>query len=58
MKGVPHYLPDGKLYTGATHKSGKTLMTGEKHTKTSKVLTHTKPKQKGAKMKSRIYATL
>ena len=49
MKGVPHYLPNGKLYTGATHKSGKTLMTGEKHTKTSQVLTHTKPKQKGSK---------
>lgn len=46
MKGVPHYLPNGKLHTGATHKAGKTLMTGEKHTKTSKVLTHTKPKSK------------
>jgi hypothetical protein len=48
-KSQTHYLPDGKVYTGATHKAGKTLMTGEKHTKTSKVLKHTKPKQKGAK---------
>lgn len=46
MKGVPHYLPDGKLYTGSTHKVGKVLMTGAKHTKYSKVLTHTKPKEK------------
>ena len=44
MKRQPHYLPNGKLYTGATHKVGKVLMTGEKHTKGSKVLTHTKPK--------------
>lgn len=44
MKGVPHYLPNGKLYTGATHKVGKTLMTGAKHTKASQVLTHTKVK--------------
>jgi len=48
-KNQPHYTKDGKLYTGATHKTGKTLMTGEKHTKSSKVLTHSKPKTKGIK---------
>jgi hypothetical protein len=46
MKGVPHYLPNGKLHTGKTHKTGSTLMTGEKHTAASKVLTHTPPKKK------------
>jgi hypothetical protein len=39
-----HYLPNGKVYKGATHKSGSTLMTGEKHTPTSVKLTHTAPK--------------
>ena len=41
MKGVTHYLPNGKAYTGKTHKhtSGK-LMTGAKHTASSKPLTH------------------
>lgn len=41
-----HYLPNGKEYTGATHKEGSMLMTGAKHTATSKNLTHTKPKVK------------
>jgi len=48
-KNKPHYLPTGKLHTGATHKTGETLMTGAKHTKSSKVLSHTKPKEKTAK---------
>ena len=45
MKGVPHYLLNGKKYTGKTHKhpSGK-FMTGAKHTASSKTLTHKKPK--------------
>jgi len=45
MKGVTHYLKNGKAYTGKTHKhpSGK-LMTGAKHTASSKPLTHKKPK--------------
>ena len=45
MKGVPHYLPNGKIYKGKTHKmpNGK-LHTGVKHTKNSQVLTHKKPK--------------
>ncbi len=45
MKNVPHFLPNGKQYTGPTHKSGGVLMTGAKHTAKSKVLTHT-PKKK------------
>ena len=45
-KNKPHYLPGGKLYTGATHKTNGRLMSGAKHTKTSKFLSHTKPKRK------------
>ncbi len=45
-KNKPHYLPNGKLFTGATHKTNGKLMTGVKHTATSKNLTHTKPKKK------------
>lgn len=41
-----HYLPNGKEYKGATHKSGSILMTGAKHTASSQKLTHTKPKAK------------
>lgn len=44
-KSQTHYLPDGKVYKGQTHKSGSILMTGAKHTTTSKVLTHTPPKK-------------
>jgi len=40
-----HYLPNGKVYTGATHKAGGVLMTGAKHTATSQVLSHTEPKK-------------
>ena len=45
MKGVTHYLPNGKVYTGPTHKMGTKLMTGKTHTATSVVLTHIKPKK-------------
>lgn len=45
-KTKPHYLPDGKLYKGETHKTGSKLMTGAKHTPSSKMLTHTPPKKK------------
>ena len=45
-KGVPHYLPNGKLYTGKTHKHNGKLMSGATHTATSKVLSHKKPKGK------------
>ena len=45
--GKPHYLPNGKLYKGATHKMPDgTLHTGAKHSKSSQVLTHSKPKKK------------
>ena len=46
MKGVTHYLPNGKTYTGKTHKhtSGK-VMTGAKHTPSSKPLSHKKAKK-------------
>lgn len=40
-KTKAHYLPDGRLYKGETHKTGGKLMTGAKHTPVSKVLTHT-----------------
>jgi hypothetical protein len=47
MKGVPHYLPSGKVYKGKTHKhKNGTLMTGATMTKNSKILTHKKPKKK------------
>jgi hypothetical protein len=39
-KGQTHYLPNGKVHSGKTHKEGGVLMTGAKHTPTSKVLTH------------------
>ena len=45
-KGVAHYLPNGKLYTGKTHKVNDKLMSGATHTANSKVLTHKKPKVK------------
>jgi|TARA_R100000988_G_C3957446_1_gene144361 hypothetical protein len=50
MKGVPHYLPSGKLYKGKTHKmpNGE-LHSGATHTKNSQKLTHKKPKKKSVK---------
>ena len=44
MKGVTHYLPNGKAYTGKTHKTNGKVMTGAKHTASSKTLTHKKKK--------------
>jgi|TARA_B110000908_G_scaffold137359_1_gene162971 hypothetical protein len=46
MKGVKHYLKNGAEYKGKTHKhtSGK-LMTGTKHTPSSKPLVHKKAKK-------------
>jgi hypothetical protein len=43
MKGVKHYLKNGTEYKGKTHKhtSGR-VMTGAKHTASSKVLVHKK----------------
>lgn len=46
MKNQTHYLPNGKVYTGVTHKDKGVLMTGAKHTPSSKVLSHTAPKKK------------
>jgi hypothetical protein len=46
MKGQTHYLPNGKVHTGSTHKEAGVLMTGAKHTAASKNLTHTPPKKK------------
>lgn len=48
-KTSKHYLPNGKLYTGPTHKTGSVLMTGATHTAQSKPLSHTAPKPKGSK---------
>jgi hypothetical protein len=45
-KNKPHYLKSGKLYTGATHRTNGKLMTGKTHGKTSKFLSHTKPRKK------------
>jgi len=45
-KNKTHYLPNGKVYTGLTHKTNGKLMSGATHTKTSKMLTHAKPKKK------------
>jgi hypothetical protein len=43
-----HYLPNGKEYKGAIHKMGGKPHTGAKHSASSKVLKHTKPKAKTA----------
>lgn len=45
-KNVTHYLPNGKVYTGPTHKMGKELHTGAKHSAKSQKLSHTKPRKK------------
>jgi hypothetical protein len=37
-----HYLPTGKEYKGPTHKMGKQVHTGVKHTVKSQKLTHKK----------------
>lgn len=45
-KSSKHYLPSGKAYTGKTHKMGGQVHTGAKHSASSKVLKHTKPRKK------------
>lgn len=45
-KSATHYLPNGKVYTGPTHKMGKELHTGATHTAKSQKLSHTPPKAK------------
>ncbi len=44
--GSKHYLPSGKLYTGATHKMNGQVHSGAKHSASSKVLSHSAPKKK------------
>ena len=48
-KSSKHYLPSGKLYSGATHKMDGKIHSGVAHSASSKVLTHTKPKAKKGK---------
>jgi len=52
MKGVPHFKKDGTIYKGATHKSGKTLMSGKNHTKKSVNLFHINELPKKSLMKA------
>ena len=41
--GVKHYFKNGKEHKGATHKNAKgQLMSGAKHTSSSKLLVHNK----------------
>jgi len=45
-KSSKHYLPSGKEYKGATHRMDGQVLTGAKHSASSKVLKHAKPKKK------------
>ena len=45
-KSSKHYLPNGKEYTGATHKMNGQVHTGATHSASSKVLKHSAPKKK------------
>lgn len=45
-KSSKHYLPSGKEYKGAIHKMDGQLHTGVKHSASSKVVKHSKPKKK------------
>ena len=45
-KSSKHYLPNGKEYKGAIHKMDGQVHTGAKHSASSKLLTHSKPKTK------------
>lgn len=45
-KTSKHYFKNGKPYTGAVHKMDGQIHSGAKHTSSSKVLVHTKPKKK------------
>ena len=53
-KGIKHYFKDGKEHKGATHKDPKgKLMSGAKHTSTSKYLSHFKDLSKTAQKKAK-----
>jgi len=45
-KSSKHYLPNGKEYMGATHRMDGQVHTGAKHSASSRVLKHSKPKKK------------
>lgn len=40
MKGVPHFFKNGKEHKGPVHKTKGVLMTGAKHTPSSRLLVH------------------
>lgn len=48
-KSSKHYLPNGKEYTGATHRMNGQVHTGAIHTASSKALSHNPPKVKKRK---------
>jgi hypothetical protein len=49
-KGVKHYFKNGKEHKGATHKDAKgNVMSGKKHTASSKFLVHMSKLSKAAK---------
>ena len=54
-KGMKHYFKNGTEHKGATHKDPKgKLMSGAKHTSTSKYLFHSKDLSKTAQKKSLV----
>ena len=48
-KGVKHYFKNGKEHTGAIHKANGRVMSGAKHTASSKFLFHMKDLSASAK---------
>jgi hypothetical protein len=45
-KTATHYLANGKVYTGPTHKMNGELHTGKTHSTKSQKISHTPPKAK------------
>ena len=53
-KGVKHYFKNGKEHKGATHKDAKgRVMSGARHTASSKFLVHMKDLSDTAKKKAK-----
>lgn len=53
-KGQKHYFRDGRLHTGGTHKDARgRLMSGARHTSSSKYLYHMKELSPTAQKKAR-----
>ena len=53
-KGVKHYFKNGKEHTGATHKDAKgRVMSGARHTASSKFLVHKKDLSETAKKRAK-----